>query len=132
MYANISNMGRPSKRLNAAHIERLKAYRRQRSPTGRSYSYAEMKLTMQAPCNWQTLQRAIEGKPIWEPTYEYIVRWLELHMPAKPGPAVRDYKSAAAGDRDEPNGEPAAPGEGAAPGKGAPERLRSEKVEGDQ
>ena len=104
------NSGRPSKRLHAEQIERLKWFMR-----GKRYSLAQLRLAMDAPFTWQTVQRAISGKPVWELNHAFIVDWLDRYVPVKPGPRTVDYKSAAAHDDSAENDDPPVPG-----------RLRSE------
>lgn len=79
-------------------------------------SLPELNSRMACPFAWRTLQRALEGKPIWELNHEYIVQWTDKHGFFPPHASPADFKRAAAGDRDESNDEepPAA-------------RLRSEK-----
>lgn len=91
--------GLPSKALSPDHIGRLRAYRR-----AKRYSLAQLNRAMASSFRWQTLARALEGKPVWEFNHEEIVRWLDKFVPAPAPP--RDYKMESAGDREEPNGEP--------------------------
>lgn len=84
--------GRRSKTLTAEMIERLQRFRR-----SKRYSVPQLKLAMVAPCNWQTLQRALDGQPVWELTYEFIETWLDKFVPANAdGADPRDFKRAAA------------------------------------
>lgn len=86
-------MTRGTRKLHPDAIERLKWYRR-----ARRLSIQQMKLAMNpAPFTWQVLKNAIDGKAIRVSNYEFIVWWLEGHLPARPGPPM-DGKSRAAGN----------------------------------
>lgn len=110
--------GRTSKILSPADRRRLRQFqsehsRRLRVPIG----LPQLKLSMEAPFSWETLQRALAGKPIWESYHEFIVAFLDRARPApqsRPGHGVCtyktphreiDYKSRASGEREDPETE---------------------------
>jgi hypothetical protein len=69
-----------------------------------SLSIPQLKLSMNAPFTWETLQRAIAGKTIRADNCQFIEKFLDKHMPLAAGrlPAVGlDRKSVSAGERDE-------------------------------
>ena len=82
--------GRISKPLRPDHIRRLLKVQNQHG-----WSRTELKLGIGGPFKFNTLQRAIAGKPIWEMYYAYIVQWLDRYAPENP---IHDGKAAAAGD----------------------------------
>jgi len=82
--------GRISKPLRPDHIRRLLKVQNQHG-----WSRTELKLGIGGPFKFNTLQRAIAGKPIWEMYYAYIVQWLDRYAPEKP---IHDGKASAAGD----------------------------------
>lgn len=89
--------GRQSLALSPDRCRRLKHFQ-----IARRLSVPRLKLAMDAPFNWQTLQRALRGEPIWEANHQYIVDWMDVHCPApQPDLPFVDLKSAAAGDREE-------------------------------
>jgi hypothetical protein len=89
------------KRLTAEQIERLKSVQRH-GDGRRSYSIYNLREALAAPFTWETLRRAIEGKPIQERNRDFIVQWLDRYVPASAAPrAGMDAKSRAAGERDE-------------------------------
>jgi hypothetical protein len=72
---------------------------------GVSIGLPQLKLAMNAPFSWETLQRALAGQRIMLESYNFIVGFLEEHCPPLPGPAPADYKARAAGEREEPEAE---------------------------
>lgn len=88
--------GRTTRTLRRDQIEALQQLR-----TENRYSYAQLKLCLDCPCNAETLHRAIEGKPIWDVTYAYIAQFCERHLrvPVVPG-ALPDFKKAAGNDTE--------------------------------
>lgn len=91
--------GRKSKTLPPDYIKVLLLEQRKLR-----LSLPELNSRMANPFAWRTLQRALEGKPIWELNHEYIVQWADKHgfFPPRGSTAgAADYKRAAAGDRDE-------------------------------
>ena len=106
--------GRRSRPLTTDMIRRLKEFQR-----AKRYSVPELNSTMAGNFTWSTLQRALDGKPIWELSYEFIEAWLDKFVPANGSVHhEHDFKRAAANDdEDEPNGNADAP---------VHQRLRSE------
>jgi hypothetical protein len=91
--------GRQTRILRKDQIERLETFRRTAhdgSPAG--YSYAQLRLAMGKPCGWETLQRALQGRPVWDLLYYRISEWIERYLPVSPKPEM-DGKTAAAGER---------------------------------
>lgn len=43
---------------------------------------------------WQVLQRAMQGKPVWWMNHDFIVSWIESHLPHP-----KDGKTAASGEQ---------------------------------
>jgi hypothetical protein len=69
--------GRQSRALSSQQIERLDHVRRHHS-----FSLPQLKLAMEAPFTWRVLRRALEGKPIWILSADFIVDWLDRVNPA--------------------------------------------------
>jgi len=88
--------GRTTRTLRRDQIAALQQLR-----TENRYSYAQLKLCLACPCNAETLHRAIDGKPIWDVTYAYIVQFCERHLrvPVISG-ALSDLKKAAGNDTE--------------------------------
>jgi hypothetical protein len=85
--------GKPSKALKPEQIKRLLTLQNLRH-----YSLPELNERMGNPFGWRTLQRAMNGQPVWEMNYRVIVLWIDKFLPAAPdAPAVPDVKMAAAG-----------------------------------
>jgi hypothetical protein len=67
----------------------------------RDWSWPKLKAAMgtpQDPCPFKldTLLRAADGYPISEKNHDWLVRWLDAHLPAQPLP--QDGKMRAAAD----------------------------------
>jgi hypothetical protein len=58
---------------------------------------------MGASFGWETLKKALSGRPVLELHHAYIVQWIERYL--EPETPLRDGKAAASGEREEPNGE---------------------------
>jgi hypothetical protein len=102
--------GRRSKVLPADVIECLEKFR-----LARRYSFPQLNRDVMAtPFKWTTLKNALDGKPVWEFNYHWIVDWVERNL-RRVAPAIRDFKAKAANDDSEREEETAAPA-----------RLRSE------
>jgi hypothetical protein len=65
------------------------------------YSFPQLRSAMAIGCSWETVQKALQGLPVWEQHHFYIAQWIERYLPAPPAPV--DGKSAASGERDEIN-----------------------------
>lgn len=99
--------GRTSKVLSVADRRRLRKFQEEHSRRlGVSVGLPQLRTSMSAPFSWETLQRALNGKPIWESYHEFIVAFLDRHVPSEQHALPMDYKSRAAGEREEANGEP--------------------------
>jgi|HubBroStandDraft_6_1064221.scaffolds.fasta_scaffold149198_5 hypothetical protein len=68
---------------------------------GVSVGLPQLKSAMEAPFSWETLQRALAGKPIWDSYHAFIVAFLDRHVPAAHPATEVDFKSRASGERDE-------------------------------
>src|ERR1700739_1018932 len=90
--------GRPSKALRREQIEALQALR-----ISKQWSYANLKAGIGAPCNAETLHKALKGFPVWDVYHSYLAQWCErfLKVPVRPTLPV-DYKMAAANDQEPP------------------------------
>jgi hypothetical protein len=98
--------GRTSRILSVADRGRLRQLQREHGQRlGVSIGLPQLKASMGAPFSWETLQRALAGKPIWESYHDFIVAFLDRHIPASSAAPPLDYKSRASGEREEPNGE---------------------------
>jgi hypothetical protein len=92
--------GRTSKILSPADRRRLRQFQSEHAQRlGVSIGLPQLKMSMGAPFSWETLQRALHGKPIWESYHEFIVAFLDRHVPAPQ--AAMDFKSRASGEREE-------------------------------
>jgi hypothetical protein len=92
--------GRTSRALTPHQIERLDRFRRSAhdgAPHG--YSFALLRTAMGARFSPETMQKALQGRPIWVLHHSYIVEWIERYLGKEP--AMRDGKAAASGERDE-------------------------------
>lgn len=96
--------GRQTRELTRDQIQRLEKFRRashEGAPHG--YSVALLRTAMGARFSPETLQKALQGLPVWILYHAYIVEWLDRYVPAPP--AVLDGKAMSSGERDEENGE---------------------------
>src|ERR1700674_2112536 len=66
--------GRQSLTLRPDYLERLEKFR-----IAERLALPQLKLAMAAPCGWQVIARALEGKPVWEMNYRYIVEWIDRY-----------------------------------------------------
>jgi hypothetical protein len=88
--------GRQSRSLSRSQIRRLEEFRRashEGAPHG--YSLPQLRSAMAAGFGWRTLQKALQGRPVWDLHHSYIAQWIERFLPAAPLP--RDGKAAASG-----------------------------------
>lgn len=93
--------GRRSAVLSPQDRRRLKQFQAEHGRRiGVSMGLPQLKLAMAAPFSWETLQRAITGKPISADYHEFIVSFLNRYARGQEG-LVLDYKSRAAGEREE-------------------------------
>jgi hypothetical protein len=86
--------------LRKDQIERLEQFRRTAhdgSPAG--YSYPQLRLAMGSPCAWETVQKALQGRPVAQLIHARLAEWIERFLPA--GKMVIDGKAAAAGEKKE-------------------------------
>jgi hypothetical protein len=99
--------GRKSRVLSVTDRRRLRKFRDEHGRhLGVSLGIPELKCSMSAPFSWETLQRALAGKPIWESYHEFIVSFLDRHVPPPPPPPPLDWKARASGEREEESAEP--------------------------
>lgn len=97
--------GRRCHALTAKQIARLKEVQK-KGDGARPYSVPQLKLAMggAAHFKYETLQRALDGKPVWEMTHSYIVQWLDRFFPEKPvkvDDSQSDRKTASTGEHEE-------------------------------
>jgi hypothetical protein len=88
--------GRQTRKLTQDQIQRLEKFRRAShdgAPHG--YSVALLRTAMGARFSPETLQKALQGLPVWILYHAYIVEWLDRFLPAAGLPV--DGKTAAAG-----------------------------------
>jgi hypothetical protein len=70
--------GRQSKTLRPDQIESLEKFRRMpHDDAPHGYSIPRLCTAMGAHFKWVTLQRALEGLPIWDLHYGFIAHWIE-------------------------------------------------------
>jgi hypothetical protein len=105
---SVSRQGMGGRRcavLSVADRRRLRKFQEEHSRRlGMSIGLPQLKTSMSAPFSWETLQRALAGKPIWESYHEFIVSFLDRHVPPPPPPL--DWKQRASGEREEESAEP--------------------------
>jgi hypothetical protein len=110
--------GRQTRKLRPDQVQRLEQFKRAAhdgAPHG--YSLPQLKLAMTLGCSWETLQKALQGLPVWDQHHSHIAQWIERYLPAPPAPM--DGKSAASGERDEANKDTEAAGtDGSVRGQG--------------
>lgn len=112
--------GRQTRKLTPSQIGRLETFRRARhegAPSG--YSLPQLRSAMGIGCSWETLQKALQGLPVWDLHHASIVQWIDRFVPV---PEIRDGKAAAAGEREEES-------EGVS-GEESPERNDAEETNG--
>ena len=90
--------GKRTEALTPDQARRLNEYR-----LDRSLSVYTLRSAMDPPFKAHTLQRAMDGYPIWEPYHHFLSNWIEAHcpgpkLPPAPPPSGRDR---AAGEREE-------------------------------
>jgi hypothetical protein len=74
--------GRTSRVLSPEQIERLETFRHashEGAPHG--YSLPLLRSAMGAGFSWETLQKALQGRPVWIMHHAYIVQWIERFLP---------------------------------------------------
>jgi hypothetical protein len=93
--------GRQARQLSKSQIERLEEFRRAPHEGARhGYSLPQLRLAMGAAFGWRTIQKALQGRPVWDLHYTYIAQWIDRYLP--PVKLARDGKAAAAGEDKEP------------------------------
>lgn len=96
--------GRWSRTLRPDQIKRLEKFRKApHAGAPHGYSLPQLRLAMEAHFTWETLRRALLGRPIWDLSHAYIVQWLDRYIPEEDQPI--DGKAAAAGEREEGDAE---------------------------
>lgn len=82
--------GRQTKALTPEQIERLEGFRRARHEGAESgYSLPQLAKAMAGPFGYRTVQKALQGRSVWDLHYSYIVSWLDRFVPA--GAPIVDY-----------------------------------------
>jgi hypothetical protein len=92
--------GPRTRRLSTTQIHLLDRFRRashEGAPHG--YSLPLLRTAMGASFGWETLKKALAGRPVLELHYAYIAEWIERFLERPPAP--RDGKAAASGEREE-------------------------------
>ena len=98
--------GRQTRKLRPDQITRLETFKRApHDGAQHGYSLPQLRLAMALGCSWETLQKALQGLPVWDKHHDYIAQWIERFLPAPP--AAIDGKAAASGERNEPDEEEA-------------------------
>lgn len=101
----LNRRGRTSKSLSVEDRRRLRKYQSDHSRRlGVSVGLPQLKLAMEAPFSWETIRRALEGRPIWHSYHEFIVTFLDRVEPR--AQAAMDFKSRASGEHEEEDAEP--------------------------
>lgn len=97
--------GRTAVVLSEHDRKRLRRFRqRHGNYLGVHLGLPALRTAMQAPFRWETLRRAMEGLPVSPETRDWIVAFLNSQEPpSTPAQRRMDYKSLAAGERN--NGE---------------------------
>lgn len=81
--------------LSRSQIQRLETFRRSaHDGAEHGYSFPQLRQAMSCQFSWETLKKALEGKPVRDLYALYIIQWLDRYLPAA---AVFDGKAAAAG-----------------------------------
>ena len=98
----IRKTGEAARALSPDIRRRLREFRMRRAATlGRSsLSIPLLKLSMNAPFTWETLQRALEGKPLRADNCEFIEEFLDRVQGKVAVAAGLDFKSLSAGERE--------------------------------
>jgi hypothetical protein len=95
--------GRTSRVLSTADRRRLRQFQEEHSHRlGVSVGGPQLKSAMEAPFSWETLQRALRGLAISADYHQFIVAFLDRHVPEPRAPL--DYKQRASGETEEENG----------------------------
>ena len=92
--------GPRTRRLTPAQIQLLEKFRRashEGAPHG--YTLPLLRTAMGASFGWETLKKALAGRPVLELHHAYIAQWIQRYL--KPETPVRDGKAAASGEKDE-------------------------------
>lgn len=92
--------GRQTRTLRPDQIARLLAFKKaphaeHGAPHG--YSFPQLRSAMAVGCSWETVQKALQGLPVWTQHHLYIAQWIERYLPAPLAPV--DGKAAASGER---------------------------------
>jgi len=105
--------GRQTRTLRPDQIARLAAFKKAPHPehgAPHGYSFPQLRLAMAIGCSWETVQKALQGLPVWEQHHLYIAQWIERYLPAPPAPI--DGKAAASGERSSEEAAPIPPAPG--------------------
>lgn len=102
----IRKTGEAARALSSSYRRRLREFRmRHAARMGlSSLSIPQLKLAMDAPFVWPTLQRALAGKPVRADNCRFIEEFLDRHAPEHAVAAGLDGKSLSAGEHNEENG----------------------------
>jgi hypothetical protein len=101
---NVIRKGRRTTRLSQDHAQHMQDWR-----FGKGYSIDQLRLALDFRISRSTLQRALDGQPVWDVIHGRLVQWIERYCVTPAGvvvssrkgpPPPPDGKSAAAGDRE--------------------------------
>ena len=99
--------GPQTRALSPDQVRRLEKFRmaaHEGAPHG--YSLPLLRTAIGAQFGWRTLKKALQGRPVLVLHYAYIVQWMDRFLAGpSDGQQPMDFKSRAAGEREEPNGE---------------------------
>lgn len=91
--------GRQTRKLTEDQVQRLEQFRRTRHEGAESgYSLPQLTQAMAAPFGYKTLGKALQGLPVWDLHYTYIVSWLDRFVPA--GVPVVDFSRTDVNDHE--------------------------------
>jgi hypothetical protein len=80
--------GRQTRTLQPSQIERLEMFKRApHEGAAHGYSLPQLRSAMGLGCSWETLQKALQGRAVWDQHCDYIAQWIERYLPA----AVSDF-----------------------------------------
>jgi len=98
-YSSRMARGPQAQALRRDQIERLEKFRRTPHPGSLAgYSYPQLTAALGSPCTWQTVKRALEGRPIANLIHHKITEWIERYLPTLP-PTEDGKVAATATDR---------------------------------
>lgn len=83
--------GRQTRVLSKEQMDRLERFRTARHDGAESgYSLPQLTKAMAAPFGYRTVQKALQGLPVWVLHHAYIVSWLDRFVPTLTCPVDDD------------------------------------------